>query len=112
LEPIAVGELRIEPDDLTDMNKSELVKLARLTGAPAHRGLDRKVLISLLRGKKRKVRNKVDEYRAIITEFLRQHWDAVRSQVDVKCHGECGEHTDFQVLTCWKTNKDTLERYQ
>lgn len=112
MEPIMIGELRINPDNLGDMNKSELVQLARMTGALAHRGCDRKVLVSLIRGKKRKVRNKIDEYRVIITEFLRQHWEAVSSQVDVKCHAECGEHTDFQVVTCWKTNREILERYQ
>lgn len=112
MEQIVIGDLRIDPEDLADMNKSELVKLIRMMGPPAHRGLDRKVLISLLSGKKRKVRNKIDEYRTVVSEFLRQHWDAVKSQLDVKCHGECADHTDFQVVTCWKTNRETLERYQ
>lgn len=109
---IVIGDVRIEVEDLADMNKSELVKLIRMMGEPAHRGLDKKVLLSLMRGKKRKVRNKVDDYRKALIEFLKQHWEAVKSQVDVKCHGECGEHTDFQVVTCWKKNKEILERYQ
>lgn len=108
---IAVGDTRIELDDLAEMNKSELVKIIRMMGVPAHRGLSRKVLVSLLVGRKRKIRNKADEYRRILTEFLKKYWDAVESQVDVKCHGECSEHTDFQVVTCWKTNRETLERY-
>ena len=112
MEEVRVGDIRIDPDDFADMNKSELVKLARMAGGPAHRGLDKKVLVSMIRGKKRKARNKIDEYRSAIMEFLRQHWEAVNSQVDVKCHGECGDHTDFQVVTCWKTNKEILERYQ
>lgn len=109
---ILIGEMQVDPNDLEDMNKTELVKLARLMGQSAHYGLDRKVLVSILKGRKRKVRNKIDEYRDAIKEFLRQHWEAVRSQVDVKCHAECGDHTDFQVVTCWKTNKEILERYQ
>ena len=112
METIAIGELIVDVDDLVDINQTELVRLARLMGHPAHYGLDRKVLISLLKGKKRNVRNKVDEYRSTVKEFLKKHWDSVSSQVDVKCHAECGDHTDFQVVTCWKTNKDILERYQ
>lgn len=112
MEAIRIGEMRVDPDDLNDMNKTELVRLIRLMGQPAHYGLDRKVLISLLKGKKRNVRNKVDEYRAVLMEFMRQNWEAISSQLEVNCHGECGDHTDFQVVTCWKTNKDILERYQ
>lgn len=109
---ITIGELEIDPDDLKDMNTSELVLLCRMGGHSAHHGLGRKTLTDLLLGKSRRVYNTVDNYRRAITEFLRQHWGAVSSQVDVKCHARCMEHTDYQVMTCWKTNKDILERYQ
>ena len=112
MDKIVVGELRIDSDDLSDMNKTELVKICRMLQHPAHRGVEKKTLISLIKGKKRKVRNNIDTYRESIISFLKNHWDAVSSQVDVKCHGDCTKHTDFQVVTCWKTNKEILEKYQ
>lgn len=107
---VEVGDIRIDSDDLKDMNISELVKLCRMMGSPAHRGVRKDVLISILNGKKRRVHNKVDEHRDIITKFLTDHWSSVVSQIDLKCSGNCYDHTDFQVITCWKVNKETLER--
>ena len=107
---VVVGEIHIDVDDLKDMNTSELVKLCRMIDSPAHRGVRRDVLISILKGKKRRVHNAVDEYREIITKFLKDHWSSVKSQVDLKCSGDCFDHTDFQVITCWKMNREILER--
>lgn len=109
---ILIGEHEVELDDLREgINKSELVAFCRLAGIPAHRGIGRKVLVSALKGKKRKIANPVDKHRELIMKFLQRHWDAISSQIDVNCHGNCKEHTDFQVVTCWKTNKDILESY-
>ena len=111
MEPIVIGDTHVDPDDLQDMNITELVALCRLAESSAHRGVQRKTLISILKGKKRKVHNRVDEYRHEIVGFLESYWETVRSQVDLKCHGNCYAHTDFQVVTCWKTNKDTMEKH-
>ena len=111
MSTIIVDDIQVEIDDLKDMNTSELVTLCRMMDIPAHRGVGRKVLISALRGKKRKIHNPIDVYRQCITRFLDKHWGAISSQVDIKCTGNCFEHTDFQVITCWKINKETLERH-
>lgn len=112
MSTIKIGDLYIDSDDLSDMNKTELVKLCRMQGHKAHRGKRKNVLISTIKGKKRKFENRIDEYRNTLKSFLDKHWDAISSQVEIKCHGRCEEHTDFQVVTCWKTNKEILERYQ
>ena len=107
-----IGEHEVELDDLKEgINTTELIAFCRLAGIPAHRGIAPKVMISALRGKKRKIHNPIDEKRELIMKFLERHWDAISSQIDVRCHGNCKEHTDFQVITCWKTNKIILESY-
>lgn len=111
MSTIEINDIQVDVDDLQDINKTELVTLCRMVDIPAHRGVDRKVLIAALRGKKRRISNQVDIYRQFISDFLQKHWKAVSSQVDVKCTGNCFEHTDFQVITCWKINKETLERH-
>lgn len=111
MEEIIIGELKVDVSDLTDMNKTELIRLCRMRGVATHRGLSKKSLALALQGKKVKSNSSVEEHRAKITAFLKQHWDTIKSQVGIRCHGHCEDHTDFQVEACWKLNKEIIERH-
>jgi hypothetical protein len=51
---ITVGDVIIDVDDLEEMNSTELIQLCRMKNIPAHRGIEKAILISALKGKKRK----------------------------------------------------------
>lgn len=95
-----------------DINKTELVQLLAEIGIRANRGMSRKALIECVRTTlpPKDDGNPFDRERDIIIAFLKKYWDKVKSQLDVKCHGRCYEHSDMQVLACYLNSKNVLER--
>lgn len=95
-----------------DINKTELVQLLAEIGIRSHRGMSKKALMECVRTTKppKDEGNPFDEERDLIIAFLKKHWDKVKSQLDVRCHGRCYEHSDMQVLACYLNSKNVLER--
>lgn len=95
-----------------DVNKTELVQLLAEIGIRSHRGMSKKALMECVRTTRppEDEGNPFDVDRDIIIAFLEKHWDKVKFQLDVKCHGRCYEHSDMQVLACYLNSKKVLER--
>jgi hypothetical protein len=105
---IAKAQKELEP-----LNKTELLQLLReLLDIRSHPGVSKKALIEcLVAGENPELGgNPFDEERDIIMRFLGRNWDRIKYQLDPKCHGDCYQHSDMQVLACYLNSKKVLDR--
>lgn len=114
----AVRIMEAGPDfDLSDLdqcNHTELVQLARLLNpdGAAHMAMERSMLEDIvLHGvvPTNPPDNKVDRYRARMHQFIQEHWDKIRDQMEMSCTGDCYQCHDFMVLGCFVANADHLK---
>lgn len=101
-----------EVEELKQLNKSELVQLlADLYGIRASRSYAKVVLAkALVTGKAPKnLENPFDPIRNQIIAFLRKYEEELKSQLDLKCTQNCYDHSDMQVLACWRNSQKVLE---
>ena len=102
---------RAEIRGLKKLNATELVQLLTEVGIRAHIGMSRLDLATaLVTGRLDNEGNPFDKERYVIESFLEKNWDRIKSQLDVKCHGNCHQHSDMQVLACWLNSQRVLER--
>lgn len=103
--------LEVDPEDLEEMNKSELVQLCRFIGVRAHRGTLKKEMIRILHDPHPVEDNPIDPLRDMIMEFLHAHMKILKSQLSLQCDANCYAHPDAQVLLCWIANKEPIEQF-
>ena len=103
----------MDPTLVDALNKTELVTVLQEAGFRAHRGMKREHLVkAVLKGvSPAGGRNPLDVKRDVIIEFLELNWEKVRSQLTVRCDGNCYNCSDIQVLACWDNSKSVLERH-
>lgn len=95
--------------DLSELNHSELVLLARWNGLPASRAIPRGVLESELKTfVPAEVPIPLDDKRKQMSEWLKRWWDVVRMQVAKKVCPKCSMCSDLQVLDCYTRNESNI----
>jgi hypothetical protein len=96
--------------DLTVLNHSELVLLAKWSGLPASRGLPREVLIeSLETFTPSELPIPFDEKRRQLQEWLERWWNNIRMQMPKKVCPDCSLCKDLQVLDCYSENERQIK---
>ncbi len=95
--------------DLSDLNHSELVLLAKWCGLPASRAIPREVLMqSLETFDPVDVPIPLDKQRKQMSDWLKRWWDVVRMQVPKKVCPDCMKCSDLQVLDCYSRNESNI----
>jgi hypothetical protein len=96
--------------DLTVLNHSELVLLAKWCGLPASRGMSREVLIeSLETFQPSELPIPFDEKRQLMSEWLKRWWSNIRMQMPKKVCPNCRLCRDLQVLDCYSENEKQIK---
>lgn len=94
---------------LTDLNHSELVLLAKWCGLPASRAFPRDMLISSLENYRAiELPVPLDDKRQQVSEWLNRWWDKVRMQVPKKVCPNCHLCRDLQVIDCYSLNEHSI----
>jgi len=94
------------PIDLTALNHSELVVLAKWCGLPASRGISREALIeSLETYNPTNLPIPFSEKGKQLSEWIQRHWDNLRMQMPKKICPNCRLCSDLQVLDCYSRNE-------
>lgn len=95
--------------DLSDLNHSELVLLARWCGLPASRAVSRELLVeSLETFEPIDIPMPLDDKRQEMAEWLNRWWDVVRMQVPKKVCPNCLLCKDLQVMDCYLRNESNI----
>ena len=104
MPPQAVTEISV---DLTAMNHTELVLLARWMGMQAvTRAVPRDVLIHAIQEFETiEYRNPIDSYRRKLSGWLKRHWDRLQMQALKPSCPHCDRCNDMQALDCFLINK-------
>ncbi len=101
-----IPEIRI---DLSELNHTELVLLAKWNGLPASRAIPRGVLErSLHEMEPVDVPIPLDDRRKQMSEWLTRWWDVVSMQVAKKVCPHCFKCSDLQVLDCYLRNESNI----
>jgi hypothetical protein len=96
--------------DLTMLNHSELVLLAKWCGLPASRGMPREVLTeSLETFTPSKLPIPFDGKRGQMNEWLQRWWANIRMQMPKKVCPNCFQCRDLQVLDCYSRNEKLIK---
>jgi hypothetical protein len=95
--------------DLSELNHTELVLLARWNDLPASRAIPRGVLESSLRTfVPVDVPIPLDDKRKEMSDWLKRWWDMVRMQVAKKVCPACEKCSDLQVVDCYTRNESNI----
>lgn len=95
--------------DLSELNHSELVLLAKWCDLPASRALPREVLIESLQSfQPVDIPIPFDKKRQEMSNWLKRWWDVVRMQVSKKVCPRCDLCKDLQVLDCYTKNEANI----
>lgn len=98
---------------LDQCNHTELVQLCNLLNPDggAHMGMKRSMLEEIIQGvvPDDPPENQVNKYRLRLRDFIDEHWDKIRDQMEMDCTGDCFKCHDIMVLGCYVTNADHLK---
>lgn len=95
--------------DLSELNHTELVLLARWCDLPASRAIPREVLEqSLETFIPVDVPIPLDKMRKEMSDWMKRWWDVVRMQVSKKVCPNCHLCKDLQVLDCYTHNETNI----
>ena len=95
--------------DLSAMNHTELVLLARWMGMKATRAIPRDVLVSAIAEFKTiDFRNPIDSYRKTLSTWLTRHWKLVQMQMEKEVCPHCDQCCDMRALDCFLINKSNF----
>jgi hypothetical protein len=110
-EKIRAGEieLQITEEDLSLMNKTELIQVGALLGISLHHGMSKEDILRYMR-KPTKEKNPVDYYRDIIKNFLEENWNKIKEQIGINCFGNCYKCSDMTTLSCYIINSEIFRK--
>jgi len=95
--------------DLSELNHSELVMLAKWCGLPASRAVPRDLLVESLEAfTPIEAPMPLDEKRKQMSEWMKRWWNVVRMQVPKKVCPDCTKCHDLQVLDCYTRNESNI----
>ena len=106
--PAAAEEVQI---NLEEMNQSELVMLARWIGLTGiTRAIPRTVLITAISNFENiEFKNPVDNYRKMMSGWLRLHWKRLQMQAYSKVCPNCERCSDMRALDCYLINRSQIK---
>ena len=97
--------------DLSEMNHTELVMLARWIGLTGiTRAIPRTVLIRAISNFEQiEFKNPVDQYRKMMSGWLRLHWKRLQMQAYSKVCPNCDRCSDMRALDCYLINRSQIK---
>jgi hypothetical protein len=111
---IYLDQVKFEAELVEEMNATELVEILNLRGVRAHRGIDRKDLLSLLldslAGKEPAIDHPIDFIRRRLLWFMDTFRDKIRDQLREECDCNCMNKPDSEVLVCYTASQTRIER--
>lgn len=105
------------PDELNELNDTELATIAKETDPEAHRGLDREVLAAIITGalQKKLPQRLLNKKRLQLMEYVNTYWSQV-SALAGSCPAKtrdahaCFQCNDIQLIDCAQTNPTIFEK--
>lgn len=98
------------PTDLNELNHSELVVFASWLGLPAHRGINRELLLySINNLTEVSVPNPVAGMQSVLSKWLKTHWSRMQMQAPKSACPNCHLCGNAQVITCYRKNEKHLK---